>query len=286
MFLLADQKTNEGIGVPFFGRDAMTTPAPAMLALKLGATLLPASNERVGGARLTATIHPPIDFTPTGDSERDVYLLTRAITESLEKIIRERPSQWLWLHRRWPTTRATRTTRWASARVQTLDANRRACRARGIEPDLKPVHRPMQMRPRCAARMADEPDDLTAFHRIAALHQLLALMQVAGEHAMPVIEHGIATFEIELLRQRHDRIGGRADFATLARRDIDTEMRRGRFAVEDALAAELAADDAVPANRTDRRTSPRRCRLPGPRRDERMLALDPALRSLSGGGAS
>ncbi|HEY1709151.1 MAG TPA: lysophospholipid acyltransferase family protein [Rhizomicrobium sp.] len=105
VFLLADQKTNEGLPIPFFGRDAMTTPAPAMFALKLGAALLPASNERIGGARLKATIHPPIDFTPTGDSERDVYLLTRAITEALEKIIRERPSQWLWLHRRWPTKR-------------------------------------------------------------------------------------------------------------------------------------------------------------------------------------
>jgi KDO2-lipid IV(A) lauroyltransferase len=105
IFLLADQKTNEGIAAPFFGRDAMTTPAPAMFALKLGSTLLPASNERLPGPRFRMTIHPPVDFTPTGDQERDVYLLTCAISDAIEKAVRMRPSQWLWIHRRWPTSR-------------------------------------------------------------------------------------------------------------------------------------------------------------------------------------
>ena len=60
IFILVDQKTNEGIPVPFFGRIAMTTPAPAVLALKLGAVLLPVSNARLGGARFRVTVHPPI----------------------------------------------------------------------------------------------------------------------------------------------------------------------------------------------------------------------------------
>lgn len=105
VFLLADQKTNEGIAAPFFGRDAMTTPAPAMLALKLGATLVPASNERLKGSRFRMTIHPPIEFKPTGDEDRDVYALTCAINDAVEKCVRARPSQWLWIHRRWPTAR-------------------------------------------------------------------------------------------------------------------------------------------------------------------------------------
>ncbi len=105
IFLLADQKTNEGIAAPFFGREAMTTPAPAMLALKLGAVLLPASNERLKGSRFRVTIHPPLEFTPTGDHERDVYLLTCAINDTIERCVRANPSQWLWIHRRWPTAR-------------------------------------------------------------------------------------------------------------------------------------------------------------------------------------
>jgi KDO2-lipid IV(A) lauroyltransferase len=105
IFLLADQKTNEGIAAPFFGRDAMTTPAPAMLALKLGSVLLPASNERLPGSRFRMTIHPPVEFTPTGDHDRDIYLLTCKISDAIEKAVRARPSQWLWIHRRWPTAR-------------------------------------------------------------------------------------------------------------------------------------------------------------------------------------
>jgi Kdo2-lipid IVA lauroyltransferase/acyltransferase len=102
IFLLVDQKTNEGLPVPFFGRDAMTTPAPAAIALKLGATLLPAFNERLDGAHFRMTLYPPIAFAPTGDHHRDVQLLTAKITETIEAMVRRRPSQWLWIHRRWP----------------------------------------------------------------------------------------------------------------------------------------------------------------------------------------
>ncbi len=105
IFLLVDQKTNEGLPAPFFGRDAMTTPAPASLALKLGATLLPVSNERVGGAHFVMKIYPPIQFAPSGDHDRDVLELTCAINRAIETAVRENPSQWLWLHRRWPTDR-------------------------------------------------------------------------------------------------------------------------------------------------------------------------------------
>ncbi|MBI1329643.1 MAG: lauroyl acyltransferase [Alphaproteobacteria bacterium] len=102
VLLLADQKTNEGLPVPFFGRDAMTTPAPATLALKLGATILPVRNERIGGAHFRLQVHDPIDFTPTGDQDEDVYRLTQKINDALEAMVRANPSQWLWLHRRWP----------------------------------------------------------------------------------------------------------------------------------------------------------------------------------------
>jgi KDO2-lipid IV(A) lauroyltransferase len=102
IFMLVDQKTNEGVAAPFFGRDAMTTPAPAALALKLGAVLLPISNERLGGARFRVTAHPAIDFVPSGDHARDVLALTTRVNEAIEACVRYRPSQWLWIHRRWP----------------------------------------------------------------------------------------------------------------------------------------------------------------------------------------
>ncbi len=101
-FLLVDQKTNEGVAVPFFGRDAMTTPAPAALALKLGALVVPVSNERLSGSRFRMTVHPPLEFQRSDDQNRNVYALTLKINEMVEQMVRDRPSQWLWIHRRWP----------------------------------------------------------------------------------------------------------------------------------------------------------------------------------------
>ncbi|HYJ35339.1 MAG TPA: lysophospholipid acyltransferase family protein [Rhizomicrobium sp.] len=105
LLMLVDQKLREGIAVPFFGRDAMTTPAPAALALKTGATIVIASNRRLPGARFHVTVHEVIDFAATGDDARDVRALTQAVTARLEKIIRDDPGQWLWIHNRWPTKR-------------------------------------------------------------------------------------------------------------------------------------------------------------------------------------
>ncbi|HEY1961092.1 MAG TPA: lysophospholipid acyltransferase family protein [Rhizomicrobium sp.] len=102
IFLLVDQKTDEGVPAPFFGRMAMTTPAPAALALKLGATIVPISNERLKGARFRMTVHDPIAFQPSGDHAADVLALTTRINEVMERCVRYRPSQWLWIHRRWP----------------------------------------------------------------------------------------------------------------------------------------------------------------------------------------
>jgi Kdo2-lipid IVA lauroyltransferase/acyltransferase len=109
VFLLADQKTNQGVPVVFFGRPAMTTPAPAALALKLGSVLLPVSAERTKGAHFRVHIRPPLNFTPGGDYDADVLALTGEITRVIEGMVRERPAQWLWIHRRWPSERDKRT---------------------------------------------------------------------------------------------------------------------------------------------------------------------------------
>ncbi len=103
LFMLVDQKTDEGLAVPFFGRSAMTTPAPAALALKLGARLLLASNRRTGGARFAITAWPELEFAPGGDEAADIQALTERITARIEDMVREHPSQWLWIHRRWPS---------------------------------------------------------------------------------------------------------------------------------------------------------------------------------------
>ena len=100
--MLVDQKLNDGIEAPFMGRPAMTAPAAARLALKFNLPVVPVSIERKDGAHFHVTICEPIDFEPEGANSEDVLALTTLINGELEKQIRARPGQWLWLHRRWP----------------------------------------------------------------------------------------------------------------------------------------------------------------------------------------
>ncbi len=100
--MLVDQKLSDGIPVPFFGRDAMTTSAAAQLALKFGCPLVPARVERLEGARFRLTLYPPMELPSSGDRRADVVETMRRVNALFEGWIRARPEQWLWIHRRWP----------------------------------------------------------------------------------------------------------------------------------------------------------------------------------------
>jgi Kdo2-lipid IVA lauroyltransferase/acyltransferase len=100
--LLADQKMNDGIPVPFFGRLAMTAPALAVLALRFDCDVLPARVERVDGARFRLTVFPPLALLQSGEPHADAAALMARVNAILESWIRDRPEQWLWVHRRWP----------------------------------------------------------------------------------------------------------------------------------------------------------------------------------------
>lgn len=86
--------------VPFFGRPAATTPALSMAALRTGAPTLVVVALRKNG-RLRFRVEGPFEVTDTGDRQRDLRDHTARVTSALERIIREAPEQWLWLHRRW-----------------------------------------------------------------------------------------------------------------------------------------------------------------------------------------
>jgi KDO2-lipid IV(A) lauroyltransferase len=100
--VLVDQKYNEGLAIPFFGRDAMTVTGPIELALRHGAALVPVRIERTAGARFRITVHPPLEH-PRADSRKAALdVLLRRINALLEEWVRERPGQWYWVHQRWP----------------------------------------------------------------------------------------------------------------------------------------------------------------------------------------
>lgn len=100
--MLVDQKQNDGIAVPFFGRDAMTAPAIARLGYRFGCPLVPVRVERLNGARFRCTVMAPIELAETGDAATDVLATMARVNAVLERWIVARPEQWLWVHSRWP----------------------------------------------------------------------------------------------------------------------------------------------------------------------------------------
>jgi len=100
--ILIDQKLSEGIPVPFFGQEALTAPAVAAFAQRLDCAVYPLRVERLGGGGLRVTIYPPMPIpVPTDDREADMKVLMTAMNSLLEDWIREKPADWLWIHKRW-----------------------------------------------------------------------------------------------------------------------------------------------------------------------------------------
>ncbi len=100
--MLVDQKMNDGIAVPFFGRAAMTAPALARFAAKFRVPVIPAHIERIAGARFRLVVEPPMEIPAGGDRTDETLAIMTEVNRRVEGWIRAHPEQWLWLHRRWP----------------------------------------------------------------------------------------------------------------------------------------------------------------------------------------
>jgi lauroyl/myristoyl acyltransferase/tetraacyldisaccharide-1-P 4'-kinase len=103
--LLPDQavQPREGILSPFLGRAAWTTPAPARLALRTGATIVFAFCIP-DGLRHRLVFEEPIRVDELGERERSAEALTDRINAVIGHRIAERPELWLWMHDRWKGT--------------------------------------------------------------------------------------------------------------------------------------------------------------------------------------
>jgi Kdo2-lipid IVA lauroyltransferase/acyltransferase len=98
--VLIDQNTSlqEGVFVDFFGTSACANAAFAKIAAKTGAAVILGYaiwSENEG--RYVLKFHPSLEIS--GDAAED----TRRLHALLERVIREHPGQWLWIHRRWKT---------------------------------------------------------------------------------------------------------------------------------------------------------------------------------------
>ncbi len=116
---LGDQDAGpRGLFVDFFGRPASTHKAIALLALEHGVPLLVLGVRKVGEPmRYQIVVEEQILPEDYGTRTDAVAAMTQRFTAALERLIREAPEQYFWLHRRWkhqPQARRTRETKQAA----------------------------------------------------------------------------------------------------------------------------------------------------------------------------
>jgi KDO2-lipid IV(A) lauroyltransferase len=108
--LLPDQATKHGVAADFFGRKALTTPIPALLAITYKRPIVVAAACRTGeGLKFEGYVSDPIMPAAEYGSERqEIVRLTGEMNRAMEHIIRRHPEQYLWIHNRWKTYEGTR----------------------------------------------------------------------------------------------------------------------------------------------------------------------------------
>jgi KDO2-lipid IV(A) lauroyltransferase len=110
MAFLADQYAGpKGCWVEFFGRPASAHKAIALLALEHDAPIMVCSARRLERPlQFEVTLSAIADPREAGDEAGSVRQLTQWYTSQVERMIRQAPDQYWWLHRRWKDPRPPR----------------------------------------------------------------------------------------------------------------------------------------------------------------------------------
>jgi len=100
--LAADQSApKESVSVIFFGRNVPTFQGPAIFSLKTGAPIILGCTVRQENGNYTMRfVHVPSDDL-NDVSDESILELTRRQVQMTEAIIRQKPEQWMWMHKRW-----------------------------------------------------------------------------------------------------------------------------------------------------------------------------------------
>lgn len=104
--ILADQNAlpEDAVFVRFLGRTAAANQGLARLVMQSGAAVVPAvawwnEQRRIHVVEYGAEVR----VVRTGNRRRDVQANSQSFHSALERRVRSKPEQWLWIHRRWKT---------------------------------------------------------------------------------------------------------------------------------------------------------------------------------------
>ncbi len=95
--LMIDQRVSEGIMSNFFNQSALTTTIPAQLVKKFNIPIVPVYIERIDGISFKIKISKPLNFS----KDKPIKNITDELNQILEKMIMNKPEQWIWSHNRW-----------------------------------------------------------------------------------------------------------------------------------------------------------------------------------------
>lgn len=102
--VMMDQNTAVGgVFVDFFGKKAATPRSVALLSHKLDTPILPIFVHPEKNGTYSIEIKPELKLNKTGDKEKDILDWTGECQKAIESVVRERPENWMWVHRRWKT---------------------------------------------------------------------------------------------------------------------------------------------------------------------------------------
>jgi KDO2-lipid IV(A) lauroyltransferase len=99
--MMSDLREARGVEVPFFGRLAPSTAFPALLSVHHDLQILAVRTIRLPNShfRFDWRVLEPVRFHAS--REENIKATTALIQSCFESWVRERPGEWMWVHRRW-----------------------------------------------------------------------------------------------------------------------------------------------------------------------------------------
>ncbi|MGV6808070.1 MAG: LpxL/LpxP family acyltransferase, partial [bacterium] len=92
-----DYGIKQGIFAPFMGVMAATITATARFASAGNARIIPLTQQRLPyNQGYLVKVHPPLEGFPVGDDYQDAVIVNQLV----ERMIREQPASYMWVHRR------------------------------------------------------------------------------------------------------------------------------------------------------------------------------------------
>ena len=99
--ILADQHTNGGADVVFFGRSSKVSPTLARLARQFECPVYGTRAIRLPRGRFRMELVGPLQLPRDARGRIAIAPTMQLVTTTIEQWVRDYPEQWLWMHRRW-----------------------------------------------------------------------------------------------------------------------------------------------------------------------------------------